>query len=58
MTKSRLRNKFLKNMTKKNKVAYNKQRNYCVSLVRTQKRMFLRTLTLVRSQIRKRSGKL
>ena len=35
MTRSRLRNKFLKNMTRENKVAYNKQRNYCVSLFST-----------------------
>ena len=31
MTRSRLRNKFLKTKTDANRKAYNKQRNYCVS---------------------------
>ena len=31
MTRSRLRNKFLKTKTDTNRKAYNKQRNYCVS---------------------------
>ena len=33
MTRSRLKNKFLKNPTEENKVNYNKQRNYCVNLL-------------------------
>ena len=32
--RTRLRNKFLKNRTKSNKVCYNKQRDFCVSLLR------------------------
>ena len=44
MTRSRLRNNFLKNKTKENKLAYNKQRNYCVSLVRTEKRKIYKNI--------------
>ena len=40
MDRSRLRNKFLKNNTDVNKVAYNKQRNYVVSLLRKSKRKY------------------
>ena len=38
MTRSRLRNKFLKTKTDANRKAYNKQRNYCVSLFRREKK--------------------
>ena len=38
MHRSRLRNKFLRERTKESKVAYNKQRNICVSLLRKSKR--------------------
>ena len=38
MHRSRLRNKFLKKRTKESKIAYNKQRNICVSLLRKTKR--------------------
>ena len=34
MQKTRFRNKFLKNPTDQNKLIYNKQRNFCVSLLR------------------------
>ena len=37
MRRSRLRNKFLRERTKESKVAYNKQRNICVSLLRKSK---------------------
>ena len=36
--RNRLRNKFLKNRTKSNRVSYNKQRNFCVSLLRKAKK--------------------
>ena len=38
MVRTRLRNKFLKNPTIENKLAYTKQRNFCVSLLRKVKR--------------------
>ena len=37
MTRSRLRNMYLKNRSDNNKREYNKQRNYCVSLLRKTK---------------------
>ena len=37
MTKTRLRNKFLKDRSEENKKKYSKQRNYCVSLLRKSK---------------------
>ena len=37
MTRTRLRNRFLKNRTEENKKKYTKQRNYCVSLLRKVK---------------------
>ena len=36
--RTRLRNKFLKNRTESNRVSYNKQRNFCVSLLRKAKK--------------------
>ena len=38
MERTRLRNKFLKNPTIENKLAYTKQRNFCVSLLRKVKK--------------------
>ena len=37
MTRSRLRNKFLKGRSEENKKKYSKQCNYCVSLLRKSK---------------------
>ena len=37
MTRTRLRNKFLKDRSEENKKKYSKQRNYCVSLLRKSK---------------------
>ena len=37
MKRSRLRNIYLKNLSDNNKREYNKQRNYCVSLLRKTK---------------------
>ena len=44
MTRSRLRNKFLKTKTDANRKAYNKQRNYCVSLIRRERKSFFNNL--------------
>ena len=44
MDRTRLRNKFLKNRTAENKLAYNRQRNYCVSLTRKSKRDYCNNL--------------
>ena len=38
MTRTRLRNRFLKEPTQMNRLAYKKQRNYCVSLMRQNKK--------------------
>ena len=40
MQRTHFRNKFLKNSTDLNKALYNKQRNYCVSLLRKEKNYF------------------
>ena len=46
MDRTRLRNKFLKNRTAENKLAYNRQRNYCVSLTRKSKRDYYNNLDI------------
>ena len=40
MTRSRLRNKFLKNPNVINKINYNKHRNFCVNLLRKEKKKY------------------
>ena len=40
MQRTRLRNKFLKNPGEENKLLYNKQRNFCVSLLRKEKKEY------------------
>ena len=40
MQRTRFRNKFLKNPNDQNKLLYNKQRNYCVSLLRKEKKEY------------------
>ena len=44
MRRTRFRKKFLKNPTDLNKVLYNKQRNYCVSLLRKEKKEYFAKL--------------
>ena len=44
MKRTRLRNKFLKYKTIENQEEYNKQRNYCVSLLRKTKRSYYENL--------------
>ena len=46
MTRSRLKNKFLKNPNEENKSIYNKQRNYCVNLLRKVKKRTYANLNL------------
>ena len=46
MTTSRLKNKFLKNPTEENKINYNKQRNYCVNLLRKIKKNYYANLDI------------
>ena len=41
MRRTRLRNKFIDSKTDADRIAYNKQRNYCVSLIRKQKKNLL-----------------
>ena len=44
MRRKRFRNKFLKNPNDQNKLLYNKQRNYCVSLLKKEKKDFFARL--------------
>ena len=44
MKQTRLRNRLLKDMSDSNRVAYNTQRNYCVSLVRKAKKSYYNNL--------------
>ena len=44
MNRSRLRNNFLRNRTPENRIAYNQQRNFCVSLIRETKREYFNSL--------------
>ena len=44
MTRSRLRNKYLKNRNEENGAIYVKQRNHCVSLLRKSKKRYFENL--------------
>ena len=44
MRKTRLRNKFINFKTNADRIAYNKQRNYCVSLIRKEKKAYYSNL--------------
>ena len=44
MQRTKLRNKFLKDPTEHNKVSYTKQRNWCVSLLRKEKKEYFANL--------------
>ena len=46
MTRTRLRNRFLKEPTQMNRIAYKKQRNYCVSLMRQNKKQYYGSLNV------------
>ena len=44
MQRTKLRNKFLKDPTKHNKISYTKQRNWCVLLLRKEKKGYFANL--------------
>ena len=44
MERSRLRNEYLKNKTRAARIAYNKQRNVCVSILRKSKKCYYENL--------------
>ena len=44
MQRTRFRNKFLKNPTSENRLIYNSQRNFCLSLLRKEKREYFENL--------------
>ena len=44
--RSKLRNKFLKLKTEENRLAYAKQRNYCLKLLQQKKRQYFENLNL------------
>ena len=46
MTRSRLRNKFLKTKSQECKQAYNKQRNLCVTMVRKAKKNYFNNVSV------------
>ena len=46
MTRSRLRNKFLRTKSQEYKQAYNKQRNLCVTMVRKAKKYYFNNLNV------------
>ena len=44
MQRTRFRNRFLKNPTTENRLIYNRQRNFCLSLLRKEKREYFANL--------------
>ena len=46
MHRSKLKNLYNKNPTKENKIKYNRQRNFCVSLLRKEKKSYYNNLDL------------
>ena len=46
MKRSRLSNNFLRNRTEENEILYNRQRNYCASLLRKSKRRYYENLNI------------
>ena len=46
MTRTRLRNRFLKEPTQMNRIAYKKQGNYCVSLMHQSKKQYYGSLNV------------
>ena len=57
MKRSRLRNKFLNTKSDIDRKAYNKQRNLCVSLIRSEKKNFFSNINTSESQITKSFGR-
>ena len=46
MNRSRVRSRFWKNPSEENRNAYNRQRNYCVNLIRRKKRKYFDNLNV------------
>ena len=46
MRRTSLRNKFIDSKTDVDRIAYNKQRNYCVSLIRKEKKAYYSNLNI------------
>ena len=46
MRRTRLRNKLMDSKTDADRIAYNKQRNYCVSLIRKEKKAYYSNLNI------------
>ena len=46
MRRNRLRNKFIDSKTDTDRIAYNKQRNYCVRLIRKEKKVYYSNLKI------------
>ena len=46
MRRTRLRNKFIDSKTDADRIAYNKQRNYCVTLIRKEKKAYYSNLNI------------
>ena len=44
MQRTKFRNKFLKDTSAENKLSYNKQRNWCASLLRKEKKKYFANL--------------
>ena len=57
MTRSRLRDRFLKNRSEENRKQFCKQRNKCVSLLRKSKKDYFENLNKKKLQITNVSGK-
>ena len=46
MNRSRLKNRFLKNPNSENELSYKKQRNYCVGLLKKEKKIYFSSLNM------------
>ena len=46
MRRTRLRNKFIDSKTDSNRITYNKQCNYCISLIRKEKKAYYSNLNI------------
>ena len=57
MKRSRLRNKFIKNPSEENNLNYKKQRNFCVTLLRNEKKISLKVLIPKKLLTTKRFGR-
>ena len=58
MTRSRLRNKYLKEKSADLKIAYDKQRKYCVNLLRRNKKKYFANINISSVTVIRSFGKL